>query len=226
MTTWNPDDQARPPARGRPGPKPSGDKRAAMLAQAAKLFAARGMEGTTTREVALAAGTTERTLFKHFGSKNGLIQTVIEEVAIPSMTQTVFARAQDPRPFRSDEFRAWHREFLLDRARNAEASPEGYRILYRELFRDDRFRLRFGSRWMSEVFQPLAAHLRRMQEAGEIGSRQDPDALAGAFFSLNLGYLVTRFVLAPAHTWASDRDVDAIVEMFQAVCESRARPGG
>lgn len=220
MTISNPLDRAQPRERGRPGPKPSEGKRAAMLAEAATLFAARGVEGTTTRDVASAARTTERTLFKHFGSKNGLVQAVIEEVAIRSMAQTAFARAQDPRPFRREEFEAWHRQFLLDRVRNAEASPEGYRILYRELFRDDDFRRRFGSRWATEVFQPLSAHLRRMQEADEIGSRQDPDALAGAFFSLNLGYLVTRFVLASDHTWASDRDIDAIVRMFQAACET------
>ena len=94
-----------------------------MLAEAARLFAARGSEGTTTREVAAAAGTTERTPFKHFGSKNGLIQAVIEEVAIPSMTQAAFARVQDPRPFRDKEFEAWHSAFLVDRVRNAEASP-------------------------------------------------------------------------------------------------------
>jgi AcrR family transcriptional regulator len=191
-----------------------------MLAEATRLFAARGIEGTTTREVAAAAGTTERTLFKHFGSKSGLIQVVIGEVAVATMVQTVFGRAQDPRPFSRDEFRAWHRAFLADRIANAEASPEGYRILFRELFRDDEFRLRFGSRWTAEVFQPLSAHLRRMQDAGEIASRQDPDALATAFFSLNLGYLVSRFVPAPEHAWATDRDLDAIVQLFEATCKA------
>ncbi len=204
----------------KPGPQPSLDKRAAMMAEASKLFATRGIEATTTREVAAAAGTTERTLFKHFGSKSGLIQAVIDEVAVATMVQAVFSRAQDPRPFSRDEFRAWHAAFLADRAANAAAAPEGYRILFRELFRDDEFRSRFGSRWAAEVFQPLSAHLRRMQASGEIASRQDPDALAGAFFSLNLGYLVSRFVLAPDHAWETDRDIKAIVQMFGASCEA------
>ncbi len=213
--------RAKAPAPRKPGPRPSPDKRAAMLVEATRLFAARGIEGTTTREVAAAAGTTERTLFKHFGSKSGLIQAVIGEVAVATMTQTVFARAQDPRPFSREEFRAWHKAFLADRVASAAASPEGYRILFRELFRDDEFRSRFGSRWAAEVFQPLSGHLRRMQGSGEITSRQDPDALAGAFFSLNLGYLVSRFVLAPNHAWETDRDVEAIVQMFGAACEAQ-----
>jgi len=52
-----------------------------LLAAASKLFAQRGYRGTTTRDIADAAGITERTLFRHVPSKAALFtQAVIAPV--------------------------------------------------------------------------------------------------------------------------------------------------
>jgi AcrR family transcriptional regulator len=204
-----------PARRGRP---PSPEKREAIIAAALAAFAAKGVEATTTREIAEAAETTERTLFKHFGSKDGLVQAVVEAAAIELMRERAFARVNDPTPFTRAEFAEWHRAFLTDRVENAIAAPSNYPVIFRELLRDDSFRRRFGGKWIAEVFTPLAAHLERMQASGEIASRQSPTALAGAFYSLNIGYLVTRFALVPEMPWDDAANIDAIVAMFQASC--------
>ncbi len=203
------------PRRGR---KPSPQKRDAIVAAALAAFAVRGVEASTTREIAEAAATTERTLFKHFGSKSGLVQAVVEAAAIELMRQRVFSRINDPTPFTRAEFAAWHRDFLLERVRNGVASPQNYPLIFRELLRDASFRQRFGQKWIAEVYLPLAAHLERMQAAGEIAKTLAPSALAGAFYSLNIGYLATRFALVPELAWDDVANVDAIVAMFQATC--------
>lgn len=63
-----------------------------------------------------------------------------------------------------------------------------------------------------------------MQEAGAIGAAQTPEALASAFFSLNLGYLVSSFALGPVRGWTTDQDVDAITALFLAACGAPAEP--
>ncbi|CAG1009083.1 HTH-type transcriptional repressor [Rhizobiaceae bacterium] len=211
-------------SRGKPGRKPSPAIRAAILRAAVALFAERGAEAATTREIAAAAGTTERTLFKHFGSKAGLIQGVIAEVALDLMRQDAFARVYDPQPFTRAELADWHRAFLAERIATAERSPDNYRVLLGELLRDASFRERFSEIWLSSVFAPLVGHLRRMQEAGAIAATQTPEALAGAFFSLNLGYLVSRFALGPARGWTTGHDVEAIAALFLAACGAAAEP--
>ncbi|MBX3573384.1 MAG: TetR family transcriptional regulator [Mesorhizobium sp.] len=204
-----------PPKRGR---KPSPELRRTILNAAIGAFAARGIDAATTREIAAAATTTERTLFKHFGSKAGLVQAALEAVSIDFLSDTAFARAHDPAPFTAREFAAWHRIFLEDRVANAQRSPENYRILFAELLRNDTLRGSYGPRWKATVMDPLAAHLARMQSSGEIGRALAPAMLASGFFGLNLSYLLTRFALAPGETWDDRRDIDAIVAMFAAMC--------
>lgn len=53
------------------------DTKCTLMAVAAKLFAASGWRGTTTRRVAEAAGVNEVTVFRHFGSKEALLQEAI-----------------------------------------------------------------------------------------------------------------------------------------------------
>ncbi|MFM2280496.1 MAG: HTH-type transcriptional regulator SrpR, partial [Pseudomonadota bacterium] len=84
------------PPRGR---KPSLEKRDALISAALQLFATHGVEASTTREIAMIAGTTERTLFRHFASKNGLVQAAIEAVSRQFVGEASFARIHDPTPF-------------------------------------------------------------------------------------------------------------------------------
>lgn len=66
------------PARGRPPRRLSGpDRRAAILARALPLFAARGYAGTTTRDLARASGVTEPVIYRHFPSKGALFLAVL-----------------------------------------------------------------------------------------------------------------------------------------------------
>ncbi|MFZ9690105.1 MAG: TetR/AcrR family transcriptional regulator [Phycisphaerales bacterium] len=53
------------------------DTKGALLAVAARLFAGLGWRGTTTRRVAAAAGVNEVTVFRHFGSKETLLQEAV-----------------------------------------------------------------------------------------------------------------------------------------------------
>src|SRR5436309_15587331 len=50
----------------------------AIVAAALGLFARRGFSGTTTREVARAAGVSEALLFKHFPRKDSLYRAILE----------------------------------------------------------------------------------------------------------------------------------------------------
>lgn len=55
----------------------SDDTRRRILAAAAELFSERGYAGTTTREIARAAGVNEVTIFRHFETKHNLLSEVI-----------------------------------------------------------------------------------------------------------------------------------------------------
>ena len=51
----------------------------ALIASATELFAERGTEGASVREVAAAAGVNHALVFRHFGSKERLVRTVLDQ---------------------------------------------------------------------------------------------------------------------------------------------------
>ncbi|CAN5826591.1 hypothetical protein BH09ACT7_BH09ACT7_28210 [soil metagenome] len=57
--------------------RPRGEGRRLLLEAARELFARQDYRGTTTREIAEAAGVSEYLLFRHFGSKAGLFREAI-----------------------------------------------------------------------------------------------------------------------------------------------------
>ena len=57
---------------------------------ALSIFSAKGYASATTREIAIEAGVNEVTLFRHFGSKENLLSTVIEQYSVlPVIAETL-----------------------------------------------------------------------------------------------------------------------------------------
>ena len=56
-----------------------------ILEAAFALFTSRGIDATTTREIAAAAEVNEVTLFRHFGTKDGLVRAAVEH-SVPAET--------------------------------------------------------------------------------------------------------------------------------------------
>jgi AcrR family transcriptional regulator len=60
---------------------PSRERRHAIVIAVQSAFAAKGFDGTTTRELARAAGVSEALLYKHFPSKESLYDAMLEACA-------------------------------------------------------------------------------------------------------------------------------------------------
>jgi TetR/AcrR family transcriptional regulator len=60
-------------------PASSDDTRAELLDRALDLFAAYGYDGVGVQQICGAAGVTKPTLYHHFGSKRGLLETMMEQ---------------------------------------------------------------------------------------------------------------------------------------------------
>ena len=57
----------------------AGDRQVSLIAAAASLFAAKGFNGTTTKEIAKAAGVSEALVFKYFPTKRTLYAAILAE---------------------------------------------------------------------------------------------------------------------------------------------------
>lgn len=202
------------PRRGRP---PSDAKHAEILWAAAQLFARRGITATTTREVALQANTTERTLFKHFGSKDGLVQAVLSEAVLAHLAPASLDQlARSVEAFDGD-LRAWHRRLLQDRLDALRIAPELTRLLLTQLLRDEGVRGEFGLQWKQAAWQPLVDLFEAQAKVGKLRRDVPPETLARQFLSLNLGFLIPRLLLVPDYGWQDEAEIGAIAEAFARI---------
>jgi AcrR family transcriptional regulator len=88
------------------GKRLKGEERYQMLIEAALiLFAQKGFRGTTTKDIARAAGCSEATLFKHFATKDELYSAILESKGRIEETlakaRHAAARKDDPGVFRA-----------------------------------------------------------------------------------------------------------------------------
>ena len=62
-----------------PGIRMTGDKRREQILETAvNLFSQRGFKGTTTKEIARAAGVSEAMVFRHFENKDALYEAILD----------------------------------------------------------------------------------------------------------------------------------------------------
>ncbi|MBA5870087.1 MAG: TetR family transcriptional regulator [Nitrospira sp. CR2.1] len=82
---------------------PGRDRQASLISSAASLFAAKGFNGTTTKEIAKAAGVSEALVFKYFPTKRALYAAILAEKATLSellnAVEAVASRRDDYRVF-------------------------------------------------------------------------------------------------------------------------------
>lgn len=197
--------------------RPRSEARSAeILWAAAQLFASQGIAATTTRQVASQAQTTERTLFKHFGSKEGLVRAVLEEAVLAHLAPTSLAGLTEAIHAFKGDLQAWHRALLTARLRDLSAAPELTRLLLAELLRDAGVRSRFAGAWTDAAWAPLVELFRHLQRAGRMRNDTGAEALARQFLSLNLGFLIARLLLAPDGPWHDDEEIAALARGFAA----------
>src|SRR5947209_9425509 len=104
-----------------------GERRLQILRVAMSLFSQRGFRGTTTKEIALAAGVSEAMVFRHFATKSELYSAILDHKAClhDEMDPTaIVAEAMT----RKDD-RAVFEGIALHALRQHEADPEFQRLL-------------------------------------------------------------------------------------------------
>src|SRR6185295_9684513 len=67
-----------------------------ILAAVRKIFARKGLEGTTTRELAKEAGVSEALLYKHYPSKEALYQAMLGSCNTEFMSEVKKVAALEP----------------------------------------------------------------------------------------------------------------------------------
>ena len=135
----------------------SADSRMQLVSAATRLFAERGFDGTTTRDIADVSGLNISLISYYFGGKDGLLRACLEQIESRLSNLDVLQLSDD----RAEYFQSLGK-FIAGYIRSHVENPYMHRLMQREQERD-------SSAFKSMVHQKYAPWYRQMSKFIEHG---------------------------------------------------------
>ena len=150
------------------------ERRTQTLELVTRAFATKGFVGTTSADLASAAGVSQAMLYKLFGSKEGIYQAMVEHKLAHAGWGDFPVQAElAPREF----FRGLAEAIFA----RVESDPDFVRLLHYSDLQGGRFAQLFHAAMGEAVLESVGAYVEGQAEAGALRGDLDP-ALAGASF--------------------------------------------
>jgi len=142
------------------------ERRLQILRIAMRLFSQRGFGGTTTKEIAMAAGVSEAMVFRHFATKKELYSAILDHKAClhdsmdpHQVVAEAIARKDD---------RAVFEGLALDALNQHDYDPEFHRLLLHSALEEHELAQMFWEKFVTRVYRILGAYIRERQCDGAI----------------------------------------------------------
>lgn len=165
----------------------AGDERRRQIVRVAmRLFSERGFRGTTTKEIAQAAGVSEAIIFRHFATKDELYSAIIDHKgcapgeAEASQPVAEFIRCEVGDALARKDDRAVFEGIALAMLRHQQEEPEFLRLLLYSALEGHQLAQMFWDRNVRALYEFLGSYIRERQRDGVFGE-VDPHVVVRAF---------------------------------------------
>jgi AcrR family transcriptional regulator len=141
------------------------ERRLQILRIAVSLFSHRGFRGTTTKEIAQAAGVSEAMVFRHFATKEELYKAILDHKACAG------GKLEDPREMLADAIqckddRAVFEKLAFEALQHHELDTEFQRLLLHSALEEHELAEMFWERTVLRVYDLLGSYIRERQRDG------------------------------------------------------------
>ena len=140
------------------------DRRRQILGVAMRLFSQRGFRGTTTKEIAQAAGVSEAMVFRHFANKEELYSAILDHKACADNFQQPCDIV--PEAFARRDDRAVFSGLALAMMRHHEHDTEFLRLLTHSALEGHELASMFWERNVRRMYDFLGSYIRERQREG------------------------------------------------------------
>jgi len=171
------------------------DRREQIIEVAVRLFSQKGFRGTTTKEIALAAGVNEAIIFRHFATKSELYAAIIDRKAnsggmqaLQSELAEAMERNDDRQVFETLAFRVL--EFH-------ERDDTAMRLLLYSALEGHELAEMITRNYISKTHQQVAEYVRKRIAAGAF-RRVDPMTAVRGFMGMVIGQVMNKKFFQPA----------------------------
>jgi TetR/AcrR family transcriptional regulator len=141
-----------------------GDRRRQLIEIAIDLFSQRGFAGTTTREIAVAAGVTEAIIFRHFATKQDLYAAILENTTTLPTDETWLAQVQSHMDRDDDE--GIFRLIVSSILETHRTEPRFERLMLHASLEGNELAVMHRNRIMASIGVRFEAYIARRQQAG------------------------------------------------------------
>ena len=140
------------------------ERRSQILAVAVSLFSNRGFRGTTTKEIAHAAGVSEAMVFRHFATKEELYAAILDHKACGHDRFDPAELSADAIKRKDD--RAVFESLALAALNHHEKDPEFQRLLLHSALEKHQLAQTFFNEFVHPVYEFLSSYIRERQRDG------------------------------------------------------------
>jgi len=174
-------------------------RREQILQTAVSLFSQRGFSGTTTKEIAKAAGVSEAMVFRHFSSKDELYGAILESKTCKGGTEPFPWEASDLRRAieEKDDYAFFYN--LALHAMNQHHSDVGFmRLLFYSALEEHELADRFFSEFISRIYVFIGDYVETRQRDGAM-REINPRIVVRAFMGMLIHHSINNIL------WDKDR---------------------
>jgi AcrR family transcriptional regulator len=157
------------------------DRKLQILRVAVSLFSQKGFGGTTTREIAQAAGVSEAMVFRHFATKQELYTAILDHKACSGDSMNPEEMVAEALKQKDDQ--AVFEQLALGALEHHEGDPEFQRLLLHSALEGHELSEIFFEKFVRRVYELLGGYIAERQRDGVMG-KIDPAIAVRAFIGM------------------------------------------
>lgn len=182
-----------------------------LLSAALELFASQGVTETTTRQIAELADVNEVTLFRHFGSKHGLLLAILEDSALFTHLGESLVQQENHTNGVSQALKDYANACL----QALERVPDFVRSVVGEAGQYPAANRQALGQGLTQANSYVAEYLATVIHRGQLHTHLPAEKLASFLNGMLLGYAVIEFTSEFHQLWESRDDfLENLVELF------------
>jgi TetR/AcrR family transcriptional regulator len=189
---------------------PAEQRRLNLIETATDLFSRKGFSGTTTKEIAAAAGVTEAIVFRHFATKRDLYTAILEHRVKGEDIEAWIARAQAFMDQRDDE--GLFRYLLSEIIQQYGKDPRFERLVLFAALEGQELAV-LHHQIAVPIAQRFVEYIARRQRAGAI-RKGDPGIILMSIAGLAKFYAAQKYIYLACKPEMSD---DAVIDTLMSV---------
>jgi len=187
------------------------DRRNQLLDVAIDLFSRKGFGGTTTKEIAAAAGVTEAIIFRHFATKQDLYKAILDTRCADPIASAWFAEARQFMENNDDA--GLFRALVATIVKCKREDPRFERLMLHAALEGHELAIMHHNQFTLPIGKQLIDYIAKRQAEGAI-RKFDPAAVLFAVAGVAQFYASQKYLYQCADIPLSD---EAITEAFLAI---------